>query len=162
MRPRVRVLDPHGGEAIAAASGTLVVDTIRPVIGRFRASSRTIATPASASAAARRKSVRFRFRLTESARVRVSIERALAGRRRGGRCVAPGKARKRAKRCTRWRRLTTLHKKAKKGPNSVRFSGKVRGRSLHVGRYRGLARAKDDVGNSSRPRKAGFSAVRAR
>jgi sugar lactone lactonase YvrE len=158
-KPRVRVLDPHGGEAIAAASGTLVVDTIRPVIGRFRASSRTIATPA-ASVAARRKSVRFRFRLTESARVRVSIERALAGRRKGGRCVAPGKARKRAKRCTRWRRVTTLRKKAKQGPNSVRFSGKVRGRSLHVGYYRALARATDAVGNSSRPRKAGFSAVR--
>ena len=53
MTPRVRVLDPHGGEAIKAASSPLVVDTIRPVIGGFRASSRTIATSAGASAAAR-------------------------------------------------------------------------------------------------------------
>ncbi len=80
MTPRVRVLDPHGGAAVAAASSALVVDTIRPVIAGFRASSRTIAT----SAAARRKSVRFRFRLSESAAVRVGIERALSGRRKAG------------------------------------------------------------------------------
>ncbi len=161
MTPRVRVLDPHGGEAVAAASSALVVDTIRPVIGGFRASSRTIATSAGASAAARHKSVRFRFRLSESARVRIAIERAVAGRRKGGRCVAPGKARRSAKRCTRWRVLTTLRKQGRSGPNSVRFSGKVRGRALHAGRYRALATAKDAVGNSSRARKAGFSAVRA-
>ena len=79
MTPRVRVLDPHGGAAMAAASSALVVDTIRPVIAGFRASSRTIAT----SAAARRKSVRFRFRLSESAAVagrdRASAQRAPQG-----------------------------------------------------------------------------------
>jgi sugar lactone lactonase YvrE len=160
MTPRVRVLDPHGGEAIAAASSALVVDTIRPVISSFRSSSRTIATSAEASAAARRRSVRFRFRLSESARVRIAIERALAGRRKSGRCVAPAKARKSAKRCTRWRRVTTLRKKGTSGPNSVRFSGKVRGRALRAGRYRAVATAKDAVGNPSRRRTAGFSAVR--
>lgn len=160
MTPRVRVLDPHGGEAVAAASSTLTVDTIRPVISSFRTSSRTIATSARASAAARRRSVRFRFRLSESARVRIAIERALAGRRKAGRCVAPSKARKRAKRCTRWRGVTTLRKQGKSGPNSVRFSGKVRGRALRAGRYRAVATAKDAVGNQSRRRKAGFSVAR--
>jgi hypothetical protein len=158
LLPRVRVLDPHGGEAIAAAGKSLVVDTIRPVIGGFRASSRTISTPAGASAAAAKR-VRFRFRLSEAARVRIAIERGRAGRRKGRRCVAPGKARKGAKRCTRWRELTALRKQGKAGPNSVRFSGRIRGRALRVGRYRALATAKDMVGNSSRPRKAGFSAV---
>jgi hypothetical protein len=160
MTPSVRVLDPHGGEAAAAASSALVVDTIRPVISSFRASSSTIATSARASAAARRRSVRFRFRLSESARVRIAIERALAGRRKGGRCVAPAKARKSAKRCTRWRGVTTLRKQGKSGPNSVRFSGKVRGRALRAGRYRAVATAKDAVGNASRRRKAGFSVAR--
>jgi DNA-binding beta-propeller fold protein YncE len=160
MTPLVRVLDPHAGEAVAAATSALVVDTIRPVISSFRTSSRTIATSARASAAARRRSVRFRFRLSEAARVRIAIERALAGRRKGGRCVAPAKARKGAKRCTRWRAVTTLRKQGRTGPNSVRFSGKVRGRALRAGRYRALATAKDAVGNRSRPpRKAGFSAV---
>jgi sugar lactone lactonase YvrE len=162
MTPRVRVLDPHGVEAVAAASSALVVDTIRPVISSFRTSSRTIATSARASAAARRRSVRFRFRLSEAARVRIAIERALAGRRKGGRCVAPANARKGAKRCTRWRAVTTLRKQGRSGPNSVRFSGKVRGRALRAGRYRAVATAKDAVGNPSRRRKAGFSAVRVR
>jgi DNA-binding beta-propeller fold protein YncE len=159
MTPRVLVRDPHGGEAIARARSRLVVDAIRPVISGFRASSRTIATSAGAIAAARRKGVRFRFRLSESARVRIAIERARAGRRKGGRCVAPAKARKSAKRCTRWTRLTTLRDKANPGPTSVPFSGKVRGRALRVGRYRAKATATDPVGNSSRARKAGFSAV---
>ena len=30
LMPRVKVLDPHGGEAIAGASASLVVDAIRP------------------------------------------------------------------------------------------------------------------------------------
>jgi hypothetical protein len=159
LMPRVRVLDPHGGAAVAAAGAPLEVDTIRPVIASFRASARTIAVPGDPSAAARRKRLRFRFRLSEPARVRIAIERGLAGRRKGRRCVAPAKARKRAKRCTRWRPVTVLRKQGKAGPNSVRFAGKVRGRSLRVGRYRALATATDAVGNSSRPRTAGFSAV---
>jgi sugar lactone lactonase YvrE len=156
MTPRVLVLDPHGGDAVAAASSALVVDTIRPVISSFRASSRTIATSATAAA---RRGVRFRFRLSESARVRIAIERALAGRRKGGRCVGPGKARRGAKRCTRWRSVTTLRKQVTSGPSSVRFSGKVRGRALRAGRYRAVATAKDAVGNPSRRRTAAFSAV---
>jgi hypothetical protein len=158
LMPRVKVLDPHGGEATAGASASLVVDAIRPVIARFRASSRTIATPADARTAAAR-GVSFRFRLSEAARVRIAIERASAGRREGGRCVAPAKARRGVKRCTRWRELVALHAPGKPGPNSVRFSGRVRGRGLPVGRYRALAKATDRVGNRSRPRTAGFSAV---
>jgi DNA-binding beta-propeller fold protein YncE len=162
LTPRVRVLDPHGADAYAAAGAPLEVDTIRPVIASFQVSARTIAVSARPSAAARKKSLRFRFRLSESGRVRIAIERALEGRRKGRRCVAPGGARKRAKRCTRWRPVTALRKQGNPGPNSVRFTGKVRGRSLRAGRYRALATATDAVGNSSRPRKAGFRAVRAR
>jgi hypothetical protein len=158
--PRVRVLDPHGGDAVAAAGAPLVVDAIRPVIASFRASARTFAVPARPSAAARRKRLRFSFRLSESARVQIAIERGRAGRRKGSRCVAPGRARKRAKRCTRWLPVTALRQQGEPGPNGVRFSGKVRGRPLRVGRYRALATATDAVGNSSRPRKTGFSAVR--
>ncbi len=160
LTPRVRVLDHHGGEALAAARTTLVVDAIRPVIRGFRASPRRISTAAEAAGAALARKVRFRFRLSEAARVRIRIERALEGRRKGRRCVAPGKARKGAQRCTRWRAVVVLRRRGKAGSNSVRFSGKVRGRTLQGGRYRALATATDAVGNSSRPRRAGFSAVR--
>jgi hypothetical protein len=161
LTPRVRVMDPHGSESVAASSSPLIVDALRPVISRFRASARTIPAAAAGPRAARARGLRFRFRLTERARVRIAIQRGLEGRRRGRRCVAPGRARKRARRCTRWRTLTTRRTAGTPGPNSIRFSGKVRGRPLKPGRYRGLARATDRVGNRSRPRSARFRAVRA-
>ena len=157
--PRVRVMDPHGGDTIAASASPLVVDAIRPVISGFRSSARRIAPSAGEAAATLAPAVRFRFQLSERARVRIAIQRGLAGRREGSRCVAPGRARPRAKRCTRWRTITSLRRHAAPGPNSIRFAGKVRGRALRPGRYRGLALATDSVGNLSRPRSAGFRAV---
>ena len=38
LTPRVRVMDPHGGDTVAASASPLVVDAIRPVISGFRAS----------------------------------------------------------------------------------------------------------------------------
>jgi hypothetical protein len=157
LTPRVRVLDPHGGDAVAASAAPLVVDAIRPVISGFRVSEHRI-EPSAAAEAGRAGAVRFRFRLSERARVRISIQRAVAGRRTG-RCVEPGSARRGAKRCTRWRTVTTVRGGSEApGPNSIRFAGKVRGRALKPGRYRGLATATDSVGNVSRPRAAGFRA----
>jgi PKD domain len=157
--PHVRVMDPHGGDTVAASASPLVVDAIRPVISGFRASARRIAPSAGEAEAALAPAVRFRFRLSERARVRIAIQRGVAGRRKGRRCVAPGRARPRAKRCTRWVTITTLRSRAAPGPNSIRFAGKVRGRALRPGRYRGLALATDSVGNPSRPRSAGFRPV---
>jgi sugar lactone lactonase YvrE len=157
LTPRVRVMDPHGGDTVAASPSPLVVDAIPPVISGFRA---RIAPSAREAEAALARAVRFRFRLSEQARVRIAIQRALAGRRKGRRCVAPGRARRSAKRCTRWRTITSLQRHAAPGPNSIRFAGEVRGRALKPGRYRGVALANDSVGNLSRPRSAGFRAVR--
>jgi streptogramin lyase len=159
LTPRVRVMDPHGGDTVAASASPLVVDAIRPVISGFRASARRIRASTGDAEAALARAVRFRFRLSEPARVRIAIQRHLAGRRKGRRCVAPGRARSGAKRCTRWRTITSLSRRAAPGPNSIRFTGKVRGRALKPGRYRGLAVATDSVGNLSRPRSAGFRVV---
>jgi PKD domain len=162
LTPRVRVTDPHGGTAVAAAAAPLVVDTLPPVISAFRVSKRRIVTTAGRPRAALAKALRFRFRLSERARVRIAIQRALRGRRKGGRCVGPAKARRTARHCTRWRTLTVLRDNGAPGPNSIRFSGTVRRRPLKPGRYRGLARATDVVGNVSPPRSARFRVVRAR
>jgi hypothetical protein len=159
LTPRVRVTDPHGGTVVAAAAAPLVVDTLPPVISRFRVSARRIAPTSRRPKAALARAVRFRFRLSERARVRIAVQRALPGRRKSGRCVPPATARKRARRCTRWRTLTVLRDDAAPGPNSIRFSGKVRRRALKPGRYRGLAGATDVVSNVSRPRSAGFRVV---
>lgn len=156
LMPRVKVLDPHGAEAVAGPRRRLVVDAIPPVIAGFRASSRSISVGAGAAAA---RKIRFRFRLSEAARVRIEIERALQGRRKGGRCVAASRTHRRAKRCTRWHELAALRSHGRPGPNSVTFAGRVRGRALQAGRYRASAQATDEVGNSSEVRTARFSAV---
>jgi hypothetical protein len=159
LTPRVRVTDPHGATAVAAAAAPLVVDTMRPVISGFRVSARRITTASGRPTAALARALRFRFRLSERAQMRIAIQRALPGRRRSGRCVPPARARKRARRCVRWRTLTVLRDDAAPGPNSIRFSGKVRRRPRKPGRYRGLAKATDVVGNVSRPRSARFRVV---
>lgn len=165
--PRVRVTDPHGAQAVAAAGAALVVDAIRPVVSSFGASPRRLAARGSsrrsgASAPRPARSLRFRFRLSEGGTLRISLQRALPGRRKGRRCLAPLRSLRRAKRCTRWRELTALRRKVRAGPGRVRFSGKVRGRALQAGRYRAVAVAVDRVGNRSRPRQVTLRAVRVR
>jgi PKD domain len=176
VTPRVRVSDPHGGQALAVAAEGLMVDAIRPVLSRFGSSSRRLAvpTPAGRTAAADRRgrasararraarAIRFRFRLSEPARVSISIRRALRGRLVRGRCLAPGNVRKRARPCTRWRRAVTLRRSAGAGPNSVRFSAMDRRPRLKPGRYRAVALATDDVGNSSEVRWIGLRVLSAR
>jgi DNA-binding beta-propeller fold protein YncE len=139
LTPRVRVTDPHGAQRTATA-GMLEVDAIRPVLGAFVASSRRLDG----------RPIRFGFRLSERGRVKLTIARALPGRRARGRCVKPRRGLKR--RCTRWKRVKVISKPAQAGPGTIRFRGRVRGRRLALGRYRAQAQATDLVGNMSRVR----------
>jgi DNA-binding beta-propeller fold protein YncE len=168
--PRVRVRDPHGGTAEARATAMLTVDAIRPVLSRLRSSARRLAararargaTGAVAAAGSRKRiarAVRLRFRVSERVRVSVALRRARPGRRVSGRCVSPAKARKGARRCKRWRRVTTLGRRAGPGPGNLRFSSRVRKRRLPEGRYRVVAVAIDRVGNRSKPKWVPLSVV---
>ena len=165
LTPRVRVTDPHGARAVALADSVLKVDTIRPVLTLLRASSRRLAAPGRAGLArgsARKRparAVRVRFRVSESARVSLSLRRAVPGRRVRGRCVSPRRAGGRARRCTRWLGVVSVGRDTGPGPSSVRVAGKVRGRRLPKGRYRAVAIAVDEVGNRSRPRWVPLSVV---
>jgi len=148
VTPRVRVTDPHGAQRTASA-GTLAVDTIRPVLSAFVASSRRLDG----------RPIRFGFRLSEPGRVKLTISRALPGRRARGRCVKPRRALRR--RCTRWQRVTVISRRVQGGPGTIRFRGRgKRGRLLAPGRYRAQARASDEVGNRSRVRTLRLSAPR--
>jgi galactose oxidase-like protein/Big-like domain-containing protein len=96
------------------------------------------------------------FRLSEAARVRISFERKLPGRRSGGRCVKP---RRHAKaNCTRYVRVSGgLTVNGKAGANSVGFRGRLsRKRALPTGSYRLTVLAKDSGGEWSTPLSAGF------
>ena len=93
--------------------------------------------------------------------VRFRVERALPGRRVGGRCVKPTRANRRAKGCTRYRLMRGgFTHRGKAGPNRFRFSGRLAGRKLRAGRYRLRAVATDAAANKSLSRRRGFRIVR--
>jgi hypothetical protein len=96
-----------------------------------------------------------RYALTAAAAVAFTVERGLRGRSVGGKCRKQTPANRRKKKCTRFRKLKGgfTHQGAA-GPNSFRFSGRLRGRALKPGKYRLVAR----TGITSRA--AGFRIVR--
>jgi sugar lactone lactonase YvrE len=104
---------------------------------------------------------RVAFRLDEAASVRFTVERALPGRRAGGRCVKPTRRNRRARRCTRYvPRRGDFAIPAAEGLTAFRFTGRLRNRRLPPGRYRMVAVATDAAGNASAPKRAGFRVVR--
>ncbi len=119
--------------------------------------------PARLRAAARGASVvarggaRVAYRLSEPATVVFKVQRVLAGRRSGGRCVAVTARNRAARRCDRYRTLAGgfTHAGAT-GANALRFSGRLRNRRLAAGRYRLSAVAGDAAGNRSLAKTARF------
>jgi hypothetical protein len=107
-----------------------------------------------------KRGTRFRYRLSEAAQVRITIERALAGRRKGKGCVKPTKHNRRAKRCKRYKKVTSLKASKQAGRRSTSFTGRVRRRGLKRGRYRARLVAIDSLGARSRERRLAFRVVR--
>jgi len=160
---------PPGGPTGAAptAPGSLVdaLDTVAPRILSFGMTRTTFVVSKSATskfgvaAAFRPLGTAFLYRLSEAARARIAIARALPGRRSGGRCVAPTFALRHATRCTRFVRKGTLTRTSRRGANRVRFSGRIGTRALRPGRYRATLTATDAAHNRSRPARTAFTIV---
>lgn len=150
------------GPAGPAASG----DTTRPVISKLSLSRRRFTAGgrgAQVSAVRRTPAgTALRFTLSERAKVRVTVSRALPGRVKGGRCAAPTKATAKARRCTRLVARGSLVRELAAGPRSIAFNGKRRGRALAAGRYRLTLQATDAAGNASRAANAWATLVRRR
>jgi hypothetical protein len=76
------------------------------------------------------------FRLSAASKIVLTVQKSVAGKKSGRRCVAPSKRLRSAKRCVR---KTTLPGKVTKqgtiGLNLIKFSGKLRGRPLAPGPY---------------------------
>jgi DNA-binding beta-propeller fold protein YncE len=125
------------GTALAGLSVT--PDTIRPRISSAAVSPRTFAV--GASAAALKRTTTFRYRLSERARMVITIQR-----RRGKRFVKVGR----------------LTQSGKPGANKLRFKGKIRRRALKPGSYRAALAATDPAGNRSKQRRLGFRVVAAK
>jgi hypothetical protein len=96
------------------------------------------------------------FRLSEAAKVTLTFERKLSGRRVHGRCVKP----KRGARanCTRYMPVRTgLRFQGRAGANSISFDGRLSRRSaLAVGSYRLTLTATDATGKRSKAARIGF------
>ena len=102
----------------------------------------------------------FRFRLSETASVRIAIERARPGRRARGRCRKPSRRLRARPRCTRWVRQGALRRAGAAAANRVRFSGRLGRRSIGLGRRRAVLVATDAAGNASRAKRVSFRVVR--
>jgi hypothetical protein len=109
---------PPAGEGGAPAPGP---DTVAPVITGFRAAR-----------------ARLTYTLSESARVKVRVQRRLSGHR------------------ARYRSLGKVSASARQGANRTPVSRRIRRKALRPGRYRAVITAVDAAGNRSAPKVAAF------
>jgi hypothetical protein len=105
------------------------------------------------------KPAKFGLTLSEPATVKIVIERAAKGWRKGAKCVA-AKPKSKPRRCTRYLRVGALTKAGLSGTAVVAFAGKLGGRALKAGAYRARATATDPAGNASPASTLSFSVTR--
>jgi hypothetical protein len=168
-------LAPAGGTTVVAALSTLpqveitytqptpAQDEIAPSVLSFGFSHSTFRAARKGGSVGSRAPVGtgVRYRLSEAATARFTVQRANRGRRKGKKCVAPNRGNRHRRRCTRYRRLKGSFSRAgSAGLNSFRFTGRLRRRKLRPGRYRLVMVATDAAGNKSKPKRAKFRVVR--
>lgn len=153
---------PGAGGAGPAPSGGVTGLTARPPapsLTRVSMTRRRFAVAARATAiraSVPRGSV-FVYRLSRTAALSIAIDELLPGRRSAsGRCVAPRRRLRRARRCTRRHRRGALSRSAAAGLDRTAFSGRIGSRALAPGRYRATLRARDTTGALSVPRATDF------
>jgi hypothetical protein len=140
-------------------------DTVAPGVSHFGLTINPFrvggGTPIFGSAARKhRKGTTFRYTLTEAATVKIAISQRLAGRRKGSRCVAPTRSRRKAKKCTRVLSRGTLTRTSHQGQNSVAFSGRIGSKALRPGNYQATITATDVAKNTSKPKTISFRVVK--
>jgi sugar lactone lactonase YvrE len=145
---RVRVNDPHGGRAVAES--VVAVDGSTPRITDLRIGSRLLGVGTQAARGRRAgaaegaaeqppRSTRIRFKLSESATVRVTVKRSRVGRR-----------------ALRRSHVRVLKRPGRRGLNRLR----LRARGLRPGSYRLSVEARDAVGHQATERRLRLRVVR--
>jgi len=138
-------------------------DRIAPVVSRVSLTNRRFRVGrrvAQTTSGRLRRGTVFRYRLSESATVRIQFERALAGRRVGTRCRKPGPHLTSRRSCTRYRLVGTLTRVGGLGPNRTGFNGLLGRKALRLGSYRANVTARDGAGNESRPTRLRFTVAK--
>jgi hypothetical protein len=150
---------PSGsGQPALSSGGGSGADTQAPLISGFKATPAVFAVAHASTALAARahRGTTFRYTLSEDSRITLTIRRALAGHRHGGKCVRPSRRLVHAARCTRYQTVATLTRPGRSGANSIVFSGRIGRRALAGGSYRAVIRATDGSGNHSAPKATRF------
>jgi hypothetical protein len=131
-------------------------DTLAPVLTRLSVRPRRFAVARRGVTVRRRtaRSTTIRWRLSESARVTLRVDRVRRGYRRGSRCVARRPASRRPRRCDRFVSVGSIVRAGSAGPNALRWRGHLNKRALAPGEHRITAIARDAAGNRSRARRA--------
>jgi hypothetical protein len=144
-----------------AAAKKPTISSLRQRNKVFRVGRARTALTGRTSARRRRapRGTRFSFSLDQAADVAAAIRRARSGRRVGKKCLAPTRARRKRRRCTRYVLAGTLRRTAKAGSNKITFSGRLNRRALRPGRYRATFTA-TVAGTRSAARTLTFKVVR--
>ena len=147
---------PDACPALGPAPGPAPSPNLAPRLTNVSVTNKVFAPVGTVGAGARgkvKRGTRFRYTLSEPARVTITIERVLPGRVRGSgtrrRCVKPTARNRRARRCKRYRRVTALVANEQPGRQSTPFTGRVKGRALRRGAYRARLVASDALGARS-------------
>lgn len=132
---------PVGGTpGSGTPGGGAPADASAPVLGAI-AAPRTAITP--------KRSAALVLRSSEAGTARLRVERVLAGRRAGARCVRATARNRRARRCDRFVLVGTLSRPVVAGTTTVRLTRRVGSRTLAPGRYRVRVTVRDAAGNVS-------------
>lgn len=105
------------------------------------------------------KGSQLRLTLSEAATLRVTFQKATAGRKVGTTCARRTRANARRKPCVRYVAVPgSFSVRAAAGSARIRFEGRLTAKkALSVGRYRAVITATDAAGNSTVVRRATFS-----
>jgi Thrombospondin type 3 repeat len=102
------------------------------------------------------------YKLSEAARVTLTVERKGTGAKKKGKCVR-GHARHGQKRCTLYTLVAgKIVRDDSAGVTSFRFMGRLKGKQLKPGAYRLVASARDASGNTSKTVRHAFKIKRPR
>ncbi|MEY2440662.1 MAG: hypothetical protein QOJ46_88 [bacterium] len=155
--PPVGTPPPAPGRAPAPPPAAPVL--LRPSVTAFAIAPKSILIgPRATVVSAATRGGRFSYTLSLAARVKIVIDRKLAGHRSKGRCLSPKRGQKRN--CTRYARRGTLSRAGKAGKNTLTFSGRIGKKALAPGTYRARITATNAAGNSA-ARTATFKVIRA-
>lgn len=130
----------------------------RPRVSGFSFSPDAFAVAAMKTAKRATRATTIRFSLSKRAAVRITMSRAVAGRRSGSRCARAARRLRSHKACTRYVVTGRIRRSSlAAGARAIAFSGRIQGRALPAGTYHATITATDRAHRQSVPKTVSFS-----